>query len=88
VLLRPGFRRYGSEANVIAFVNALRVFSESHADPEPVPAVSRDPNDDYLIALAQSAQADYLVSGDADLSSLEMEPPTISPKDFLDALGD
>ena len=34
---------------------------------EPRPGVCRDPDDDYLLVCAAGAQADYLVSGDADL---------------------
>jgi putative PIN family toxin of toxin-antitoxin system len=37
-------------------------------DPPPLPApVSRDPDDDAVLALAAAAQADLIVSGDADL---------------------
>ncbi len=34
---------------------------------EPIPAVTRDPKDDYLLAYALVGQADYLVTGDGDL---------------------
>ena len=30
-------------------------------------SISRDPNDDYLLDLASTASADYLVTGDSDL---------------------
>ncbi|MFP3896632.1 MAG: putative toxin-antitoxin system toxin component, PIN family [Anaerolineales bacterium] len=36
-----------------------------------IPAVTRDPKDDYLIAYALVGGADYLVTGDADLLILE-----------------
>ena len=35
--------------------------------PPPYPAIGRDPKDDYLIAHAIAARADYLVTGDKDL---------------------
>jgi hypothetical protein len=35
-----------------------------------IPAVTRDPKDDYLLAYALVGQADYLVTGDDDLLSL------------------
>ncbi len=38
---------------------------------EPIPAVTRDPKDDYLIAYALVGAADYLVTGDQDLLILE-----------------
>lgn len=34
---------------------------------EEIPTVTRDPKDDYLLAYAVVAQADYLVTGDGDL---------------------
>ena len=34
---------------------------------EPIPAVTRDPKDDYLLAYAMVGEADYLVTGDDDL---------------------
>ncbi|MDX2135215.1 MAG: putative toxin-antitoxin system toxin component, PIN family [Saprospiraceae bacterium] len=33
-------------------------------------SVCRDPKDDFLLALAQDAHADYLITGDADLLTL------------------
>lgn len=36
-------------------------------DPEPVPKVLRDPDDDYLVALAYACAAEAIVSGDLDL---------------------
>jgi uncharacterized protein len=40
-------------------------------DPPPLPkAVSRDPDDDQVLALALATKAEVIVSGDADLLSL------------------
>lgn len=38
---------------------------------DAIPAVGRDPKDDYLLAYAVVGRADYLVTGDQDLLSLE-----------------
>ena len=35
--------------------------------PTPVPPVVRDPDDDYLVALASDSGAEAIVSGDLDL---------------------
>lgn len=35
-----------------------------------VPYLSRDPKDDYLLAIAESYQADFLITGDDDLLML------------------
>jgi predicted nucleic acid-binding protein len=56
--------------------------------PDPV-AVTRDPNEDYLVALAVAAQADALISGDRDLTELEDPPvPVLTPRTFLDRVGE
>jgi uncharacterized protein len=52
-------------------------------DPGVPPAVgSSDPNDDYLIALAEESRS-VLVSGDRDLLELVDQIPVYSPSDFL-----
>jgi predicted nucleic acid-binding protein len=56
-------------------------------DPEDAPSTrSRDPGDDYLIALAEREQA-VLVSGDHHLLELEAQIPVFSPAAFLDRFG-
>jgi predicted nucleic acid-binding protein len=58
----------------------------SSQTPEP-PEVSPDPDDDYLIALARVAGADYLISGDRHLLDLtDPDPPVLTPRQFLDLL--
>lgn len=56
--------------------------------PRVRPAVSRDPDDDYLVALAEAAEVDALVAGDKDL--LTARPaivPVVTPRAFLDRLS-
>lgn len=56
--------------------------------PGPFPAISRDHKDDYLIAHALTAGADFLVSWDKDLRDLQHvdELRIASPPEFLTAL--
>ena len=56
--------------------------------PEPYPEVGRDRKDDFLIAHAVLAAADYLVSWDKDLLELgEIEGiKIVSPPEFLRVL--
>jgi predicted nucleic acid-binding protein len=61
--------------------------AELAADPKARQGLCPDPEDDYLIALAQATGADYLVSGDKHLSDVTM-PPSLSPRAFLEILGD
>lgn len=47
----------------------------------------RDPNDDKFLALAQSGQAEFIVTGDADLLTLNpfQGVAIMTPRQFLDA---
>ena len=55
----------------------------------PIPVVSRDRADDYLVAHAIAARADYLVSGDKDLLTLGGVDGVrvVAPAEFLALLG-
>lgn len=39
--------------------------------PKEIPTISRDPDDDYLLALTKAGKADILITGDKDLLVLE-----------------
>ena len=87
VLRRPKFRRYATLDEVEHYVEVLRGGASSAPDPEPSPGLTRDPADDYLVALARAARVDYLVAGDADLTDLTgLVPPVCSPAAFLSRL--
>lgn len=79
VLERPKFARYTTAEEARSFV--VEVVRRSHRVPDPadVPTVSRDPNDDYLFALAQATDATAVVSGDQDRTDLS-EPPVRRPQ--------
>lgn len=87
VLRRPKFRRYLSESEVETAVRAVGALAE-HADDDPRPPTrTPDAADDYLLALAIKADADFLVSGDRHLTEMVgTEIPIISPRDFVDLL--
>jgi putative PIN family toxin of toxin-antitoxin system len=88
VLHRPAFRRYFSEEEATEFVSALAGASHEADDPSHVERVSRDPDDDYLVALAVSAGAERVVSGDPDLLDVGAPAvPVVSPATFRDELG-
>ena len=88
VLQRPKFRDLVTPDDVEEFVDVIRRGAIWAENPVIAAAVSRDPGDDYLIALAQAANVDHLVSGDKDLTSLAatLSPPVLSPATFLDLL--
>lgn len=86
-LLRPKFRRWVSADDAVVFVETLRLAGIVVDDPTDVEPVSRDPDDDYLVALARAAGAAVLVSGDADLTTLDLrDPPIVDPRRFLSTL--
>ncbi len=86
VLSRPKFARQAGDGRATRFVAALLRVAELHVDtPEP-PAVTRDPEDDYLIALAQRAAADLLVSVDRDLLEADLALMIVTPAELLDRL--
>jgi uncharacterized protein len=89
VLRREKFRRYLTIAEADRYVSGLASRAETHSDPHAVAPIARDPNDDYLIALAREAAADAIVSGDSDLLVLErIEPPILNPGTFVERVTD
>ena len=71
VASRDKIRKYVSEADLddlLAIINAYCQFATIEA--EVAPTAIRDPKDLYLLALADTIDADYIVSGDADLTDL------------------
>lgn len=88
VLDRPRFRRWVSIATATEFIDGLAEDAVIVDDPPAQPGLTADPDDDYLIALALTAQADYLVSGDRHLLDLtDPVPPVLTPRQFLDLLA-
>ena len=86
-LAYPKLRRHISEPEAAELIQFLTGSATIVADPETeAPVHSRDPDDDYLIALA-SAHSAALVSGDKHLLALEGEIPVFSPRAFLDLLA-
>lgn len=71
-----------------ALARAVRTELETLAEvvaPAEVPAVSRDPDDDQVLAAAVVGQADAVVTGDQDLLVLETHQtiPIIRPADLV-----
>ena len=73
-----------TDADVADFLNRLRLAAHL-VDNLPHLTVVRDPNDDMVIATAQCAQANYIVTRDNDLLSLQHYEGSmvISPEAFI-----
>jgi uncharacterized protein len=55
-------------------------------DPPLRSGLTPDPGDDYLVALAQEAAAECIVSGDVHLTQLvDPSPPVLTPRAFLES---
>lgn len=86
-LAYPKLRRHISEPDAAELVRWVAGSATVVVDPETDPPVhSRDPDDDYLIALASARRA-ALVTGDKHLLALEGEIPVFSPRAFLELLA-
>ncbi len=88
VLSRAKFDRYAHLHDRLAFAAQFAMDAELVEPTERIEAC-RDPKDDKFLELAVAAQADVLVTGDADL--LVLHPfrgiAILTPAAFLAALG-
>jgi putative PIN family toxin of toxin-antitoxin system len=80
---RPRLRKWISLDVAELYVRTLATTADVQPDPAPGPALTRDPDDDYVIHLARAYDVDLIVSGDADLLEWsEQDPPVIPPAEF------
>lgn len=87
VLAREKFRRWLSTAEAGAYVQFLRSHATLVPDPPAEPGHSRDPDDDYLVSLARSAEAKVLISGDQDLTHMpNAQPRVLTPRALIELL--
>lgn len=82
VLARDRFLRWRSRDQLTRFVGDIRILAQTVPDPTEVPVVTRDPNDDYLVALVVAADADVLCSGDGDFSNIA-DVTVLSPAQLI-----
>lgn len=85
VLYRSKFKNKISPETITIFEEYYNLFTLD-VKIISVVTVCRDPKDNYLLALAQDAEADYLLTGDADLLELNQFGKTNIMKitEFLD----
>ena len=76
-------RRWLNLRGAELFVETIATVADLVPDPGEIGAWSRDPADDYLIALARIHDAEFIVSGDRDLLEWEeQQPPVVTPAAF------
>ena len=89
VLARPKFASYTTAQERDEYVARIRDQAELAPDPEPVAAGVRDPEDEYVVALARAERVDAIVSGDRDLLDAGLEEPRVlTPRQLLDMLAE
>lgn len=80
-LRKPYFRDSIDEQEIAEAILIIRDTGTMLDDPVDPPAVLRDPEDDYLIALASQADAEAVVTGDRDLLDHDdLKPPALDAR--------
>jgi predicted nucleic acid-binding protein len=71
------------------FLQISRMNTTSVAITAPEPTSARTQADNLVLATAESARADYLVTGDVELQQLRWHGTTriLSPRAFIEVLG-
>lgn len=74
-----------SDQDVAAFIHAVRGSATLVKDIPPLPGVTRDPNDDMVVACAFAAHAHYVITRDKDLLTLGTyhHVKMIRPEEFM-----
>lgn len=80
---RDKFRRWITHTEATLLLERLEQEAESRRDPVEIPQSTPDPKDDYLVALYREADADALVTGDADFAGLTGELVVMTPAEML-----
>jgi len=82
------FRERFRPDDLAEIVDAVEEAAIKYDDPQEIEAMLRDPDDDYLVALARYAGADMIVTGDHDLlDHAGLTPPAIDARAACELLG-
>lgn len=83
VLNRRRLRKWVAPGVADLFMATIRRTGHVVPNPVDIEAETRDPADDYLVALARQHGVDFIVSGDKDLLEwVSQRPPVVTPADF------
>ena len=84
----PRLQKFYDKDTRLRFVALIAQLAEMQNLPGEIPAISRDPDDDKFIACAIAGRADFLVSGDQDLLTLEQvgDVRIITARELLEIL--
>lgn len=91
VTTKPRLSKRISTEQLHRFTALLKLSAEQIDEIEiPIPTLTRDPDDDYILAYALVGAADYLVTGDKDLLALRdliTGLAIVTPAQFVELLG-
>ena len=84
---RENLRKYFPYTKVLELIRFLETIAEKY-EITPQHFINRDPKDNFLLDLITASKADYLVTGDKDLLTLNPFETTVilKPVDFEKAL--
>ncbi|MCW5881430.1 MAG: putative toxin-antitoxin system toxin component, PIN family [Anaerolineae bacterium] len=89
VITRPRVQAKFPHLVQLDYGTVLALFAQAEVvEPDAIPAIARDADDDKILACAQFAEADYLVTEDLDLLVLKTYQGThiCAPLDFIAVL--
>lgn len=89
VINRPKFKKYIRAHQYNRFLGLILPRLHHVTVKQSPPVLSRDPSDNYLLALSAEAEAEYLVTGDPDLLVLQTVGATqiVTMARFLELLA-
>lgn len=88
VLGRKKFAKHSAEGRATAFIAAFQDRATMTGNPPAGSVKTADPDDDYLLALAETHDADAVVSGDPHLLDAASGKMTVlTPRELVDQLG-
>lgn len=80
-LAKPYFRERVTAAEAGELLDAFELLATVLPDPVAPPRVVRDPNDDFLVALAAAGAVDAIVTSDRDLlDHAGLRPPALDAR--------
>jgi uncharacterized protein len=84
---RPRLRKWIAVNDAENYLEMLQMRFDFVQNPHHIIPISRDRNDDFILALARREKANYIVSGDKDLLVLRhLEISIVSPAEFIEIL--
>ncbi len=88
VLSREKFAKYTTQDRAEDYIASIGQYAEHLEDPPAGGQQTGDPDDDYLLALAQTQNADAIISGDKHLLEANSgQMPVLTPRQLADELG-